>query len=209
MGSRSSTGQGKQDAASPATELTSIRDKRAHSKENEADSTVISGKWVLKPRKARFVLSGFEEDVKDEDVFASTNMTASVRMLLSQATDLRNEDYTLFTADRKIALLDGETLDSSKGTVIWKPQKSLCYLRRAPRRCQNYLERILRTCGFVPNMLDTCLWTRTTKRAPLIFHVDDLLLAGMHQIIKEVLTGLSRDLELKSSEVTAKPTRYL
>ena len=43
--------------------------------------------------------------------------------------------------------------------------------------------QILRKCGFVPNMLDTCLWTRTTKRVPLVFHVDDSLLAGTHQII--------------------------
>ena len=39
--------------------------------------------------------------------------------------------------------------------------------------------------------------------------MDDLLLAGTHQIISEVLAELSRDLELKSSEVTTKPTRYL
>ena len=39
--------------------------------------------------------------------------------------------------------------------------------------------------------------------------MDDLLLAGTHQIIKEVLAELSRDVELKSSEVTTKPTRYL
>ena len=43
----------------------------------------------------------------------------------------------------------------------------------------------------------------------LVIHLDDLLLAGTHQIIKEILTELSRDLELKSSEVTTKPTRYL
>ena len=35
-----------------------------------------------------------------------------------------------------------------------------------------------------------------------------MLLAGTHQIINEVLTALSRDLELKSSEVTTKPMRY-
>ena len=69
--------------------------------------------------------------------------------------------------------------------------------------------QILRKCGFVPNMLDTCLWTHTTKRVSLAFHVDDLLLAGTHQIISEVLAELRRDLELKSSEVTTKPTRYL
>ena len=67
----------------------------------------------------------------------------------------------------------------------------------------------LRKCGFVPNMLDTSLWTHTTKRGSLVFHVDDLLLAGTHQIIKEIFTEWTRDLELKSSEVTTNPTRYL
>ena len=57
------------------------------------------------------MLRGFEEDVKDEDVFASTTMTASVRMLLSQATDLRNECYTMFTADVKTAFLNAHMKD--------------------------------------------------------------------------------------------------
>ena len=34
--------------------------------------------------------------MKDEDVFVSTTRTASVRMVLSQVTDLRNESYTVF-----------------------------------------------------------------------------------------------------------------
>ena len=47
-------------------------------------------------------------------------------------------------------------------------------------------------------MLDTCLWTHTSKRVSLVFQVDDLLLAGTHQIVTEILTELSRDLELQS-----------
>ena len=39
--------------------------------------------------------------------------------------------------------------------------------------------------------------------------MDDLLLAGTHQIVSEVLAELIHDLELKSSEVTTKPTRYM
>ena len=42
-----------------------------------------------------------------------------------------------------------------------------------------------------------------------VFNVDDLLLPGTHRIIKVILTELNRDLELKSSEVTTKPTRFL
>ena len=55
----------------------------------------------------------------------------------------------------------------------------------------------------------TGLWTHTTKRVSLVFHVDDLLLAGTHQITNEVLAELSRDLELQSGGVTTKPTHYL
>ena len=141
------------EAVTKATELNSIKDKRVYTEmyESEADARIISDKWMLKPQKARYVLRAFEEDVKDEDVFASTTMTTSVRMLLSQTIDLRSEGNTVFTADVKTAFLNAhmedcdvvcarppsewqpETLDPNKGTVIWKLQESL---RSAPRRWQ-------------------------------------------------------------------------
>ena len=46
-------------------------------------------------------------------------MTASVRMLLSQATDLRNEGYTVFTADVKNAFLNAHMKD--RDVVFAKP----------------------------------------------------------------------------------------
>ena len=161
------------EAVTKAAELNSIQDKRVYIEvyENGADAKIISGKWVLKPHKARYVLS---------DVV-----------------------YARPPFERQ-----PETLDP-KGTVVWKLQKSLYGLRSAPRRWQDHLAQIFRKCGFVTNVLNTCLWTHTTKRVSLLFHVDDLLLAATHQIISEVLAELSRDLELKGSEVTTKPTRYL
>ena len=127
------------EAVTKATELNSIKDKRVYTEmyESEAEARIISGKWVLKPQKARYVLRAFEEDVKDEDVFASTTMTTSVRLLLSQAIDLRNE-ANVKTAFINAHMKDGdveyarpppewqpETLDPNKGTVIWKLQESL------------------------------------------------------------------------------------
>ena len=132
------------------------------------------------------MLRGFEEDVKVEDVFASTALTATEKMLLSHTTDLRSEGHSVFIADVKTAfhnahMEDGdvvcvrpppesqpETLDPSKGTVIWKLQKSLCVLRSAPRRWHDHLEDILRKCGFVSKVLDTCLWTHPSKRVSLV-----------------------------------------
>ena len=57
------------EAVTKAAELNSIRDKRVYAEvyENEADAKIISGKWVLKPHRARCVLRGFEQEVKDDD----------------------------------------------------------------------------------------------------------------------------------------------
>ena len=69
--------------------------------ESEADAKIVCCKWVLKLHKAPYVLRGFEDDVKDEDVFANTTMTASVRMLLSQATDLRGDGCTVYCLSQR------------------------------------------------------------------------------------------------------------
>ena len=63
-------------------------------------------------------------------------MTASVRMLPSQATDFREEGYTVFTADVKAAFLKAHMKD---GDVV---EKSLHDLRSAPSRWQDHLEQI-------------------------------------------------------------------
>ena len=58
------------EADTKAADPNSIRDKRVYTEvyESDADAKIFSGKWLLKPHKARYVLRGFEEDVKDEDV---------------------------------------------------------------------------------------------------------------------------------------------
>ena len=135
-------------AVTKAAELNSIRDKRVYTEvyESEADAQIISGKWELKPHKARYVLRGFEEDVKDEDVFASTTMTASVRLLHSQAKDIRNDGCTMFTADVKNTFLNAHMKDgdvvyaktttrvAASNTGSQQGQENLYGLRSAPRR---------------------------------------------------------------------------
>ena len=110
-----------------------------------------AAKWVLKPHKARYVLRGFEEDLKDEYVFASTTMTACLRMLLSQATDLRNEGYTLFTVDVKTAFLNGHVKDGD----VWyaKPPPDLT-LACGPTRRREYHSYSTWT---------TCCWLERTR----------------------------------------------
>ena len=88
------------EAVTKAAELNSSRDKRGYTEvyESETDANIISGKWVLKRHKARYVLRGFEEDVKDEDDFANISEDAT----FSQATDIRTEGYTVFRRENRL-----------------------------------------------------------------------------------------------------------
>ena len=135
--------------------------------------------------KARYVLRGFEADMKDEDVFASTTLTASVRMLLAFAIDRRNEQYTVFTADLKTTFFNAstkdrdvvyaeppcgwspETMASTGRGVAWELEKSVFALRSAPKRWQEHLEHI-DEAGCVSNQLDFCLGTQRTTNITCI-----------------------------------------
>ena len=76
--------------------------------------------------------------------------------------------------------------------MIWKLQKSLWSEKRT--------ETLAGPSGADPQ--EVRFRPERAGHLPANSHdVDDLLLAGTRQIIKEILTELSRDLELKSSEV--------
>ena len=68
-------------------------------------------------------------------------------------------------------------LPSSKLNQPPPPKKKT---ENRPRCWQDHLEEILRQCGFVANMLDSCLRTHPTKRVSLVFHVDHLQSARTH-----------------------------
>ena len=85
-------------------------------------------------------------------------MTVSVRMLLSQATDLRNEGFTVFTADVNIAHMKdgdvvfektatrvaaGNTGSEQRNSDLETLEECLWPERSVPRRWQDHLEQIL------------------------------------------------------------------
>ena len=141
------------EAGAKTSELQSLKEKRVHTEvyEHDVEHTAISCECVLKllgdVTKARYAPRGFEEDVKDGDVIASTTLTASVRLPFAMAVDQRGEQHTAFTAHANTAFLSPsvekcvvyampppewspETGDSTVGTVVWKLEQSLFGLRR-------------------------------------------------------------------------------
>ena len=70
--------------------------------EHDFGYKVIRGKRVLAQlgevtMTARYVLRGVEDEVNNGDVFECSTLIASSRLLLSLATDLQDDSYTLFT----------------------------------------------------------------------------------------------------------------
>ena len=206
--------------------LQSIKDKRVYTEVYESDTKakVINGKWLLKSRKARYVLSAFEEDVKDEDVVASTTM-------VFQARDLRSEGYTVFHWRRENRLPQRTHQGRRRGVVSKATtrvatggtgsQQGYCDLETTEESAwsgklterQDHLGDIWRTFSESASLSQTCLTLgcglTPTTRVSLVSHVDDLLLSETRQTVPEILSELKRDSDLKSSEVTTKPTRHL
>ena len=97
---------------------------------------MISGKGVLKrlgnvTSTALYVMRGFEEDVQPEDVFASTTLTAPVRMLLLFAIDLRSEGH--YVHSRPLPEWSRQTLDSNVGAVCRERWRKACVVCEVPQ----------------------------------------------------------------------------
>ena len=92
--------------------------------------------------------------------------------------------------------------------MIWKVQKSVYVLSSAPRCWQDHLGDILRK-SVLSQHACTCLWTHPTKRVSLAFPLTICFWPERARLSQKSTPQLRRDLELKSSELTTKPTRYL
>ena len=82
------------EATAKASELKSLKEKRVY--------TGTTG--AMSRRKHGTCCVAFEEEAKTEDIFTSTTLTTSIRVLLSFAIDRKSEGHTVFTADVKKGL---------------------------------------------------------------------------------------------------------
>ena len=91
--------------------------------ESEADAKTIGGNWVLKPHKARYVLRGFEEDVEDEDVFASTTRQhqCGCYSLKQQTSETK---FTQCTAFLNAHMKDGDVV-YARPPPEWQPENRI------------------------------------------------------------------------------------
>ena len=134
--------------------------------ESDTNAKVISGKWVLKPRKPRSVLRGFEDDVKDEDVVASTTMALSRERLQERSLhsvhcrrenrlpQRTQEGRRRGVRKATIRVATGGT-GSQQGYCDLETTKESAWSGKLTER-QDHQEDILGKCVFVSNMLDTC-----------------------------------------------------
>ena len=172
---------------------------------------VIGTRWVITPKgdgvKARLVCTEVAHG-KMEGIFSATPSALATRLCLFLASFQGNE---VLVCDISTAFLHasvegaGESSepifvrpprelqrDGPEGRpFLWRLQKALYGLRRAPALFQAHLRSVLISLGFAPSVGDPCLFTHKETGITLLVHVDDMLLAGLGEAVKTMATRIS------------------
>ena len=137
----------------------------------------MSAETAGRSHKARYVLRGFEEDVKNEDVFASTTLTASAPMLLSFAIDQKSEGYTVVTAIVKTAVFNANMRD---GVVLCSTSFRLSgslrpWMALSKHLCGSW-RGVSMVCGMLRNV-GRNTW-RTSRRKQVLSQINSTFVSG-------------------------------
>ena len=98
------------------------------------DDFVISGRWVGTEKspgvhRARWFWRGFEEKVEESDLFASTSLVTSTRLLLAAAAARRFEGVACYTAHVagafSSASVDPDERSCGAPPAQWQPRNVL------------------------------------------------------------------------------------
>jgi transposase InsO family protein len=154
--------------------------------------------------KARLVIRGFEEKVRDDiDVYAPTPPLEALRLLL--AYWCFNDCYDIRSIDIKSAFLNAEItrdvyLTPPTGTRLrngkncWKLRKALYGLADAPKRWFETFTSCLSEIGLSKLSSEQCMMKM--NHTLLFFYVDDLLLCGPENEVQEIILKLSTKFRL-------------
>ena len=81
--------------------------------------------------------------------------------------------------------------------MLWRLQKALYGLRRAPALFQAHLRSVLISLKFVPSVGEPCLFTHKGMGITLPVHVDDMLLTGEREAVTTMAAWIGELMSLK------------
>eukprot|EP00438_Fugacium_kawagutii_P005573 Skav228719 [mRNA] locus=scaffold1830:163434:164903:- [translate_table: standard] len=176
-------------------------------------ASAISTRWV-KVRKhdgsvrCRLVVRGYDQVVEDlDDTFASTPSLTTLKLLLTLAVAFGWKITTLDISTAFLhALVTGEDIFVipplefyPQGGVLWKLRRALYGLRNAPRLWQDHFASVMQSNNFVRCKSDPNLYVHSTKKLYVLAYVDDLMVFGSDDDVKQLVTDLSKDLLVKQT----------
>eukprot|EP00438_Fugacium_kawagutii_P000228 Skav212273 [mRNA] locus=scaffold732:198163:199647:- [translate_table: standard] len=180
---------------------------------DEQLNSAISTRWV-KVRKhdgtvrCRLVVRGYDQVVEDlDDTFASTPSLTTLKLLLTLAVTFEWKITALDISTAFLhALVTGEEIlvippveFYPEGGVLWKLRRALYGLRNAPRLWQDHFASVMQSNDFSRCKSDPNLYVHKTKKLYVLAYVDDLMVFGSDEDVKQLYADLSKDLLVKQT----------
>jgi hypothetical protein len=182
---------------------------------------VVSSKWIFKIKhvsdgsiekyKARFVARGAfsqKEVIDYEETFSLVARYTSIRTIIALVAKMK---WKLHQMDVKTAFLNGVIeeevyIEQPQGfevedrkTHVYKLNKALYGLKKAPRAWYGRIDNFLTSLGFTKSKVDSNLYFKVMNDEPIILllYVDDLFLTGEEKLIIECKKKLVAEFEMK------------
>jgi hypothetical protein len=155
--------------------------------------------------QARLVARGDQQDEEliFEEMFAPTAVSASFHAICTVTAkhNLHIRQLGVSTAYLNADLLSDAyiRLPPEIGGEIWQLKKALYGLRQAAKQWNEKLSEVLLLLGHTQSQADPCLFYKGDARqgTHLLFHVDDALVKGSDESVKEAIRTLAGHFDIR------------
>jgi len=193
------------------------------SSEIPKDANILDGTWVFTIkddgiRKARFVIRGFKQ-IKGKDfidTYAPTLQSDSLRITIAIASIM---NWNIMQIDIKAAYLNAELKEKIFVKIpegdknfnkekYWLLNKALYGLKQSGRAWNKEITKFLKSIGLHQLDTDECIFCKYNKNhklyAILNLYVDDILLTGNEDEIKEIINKIKRKYKISKESIANK-----
>ena len=207
-----------QNALKQKKELIAFRDFDVYEEVVDEGQDRLNPHWVLHDKsktegkvkiKARLVIKGFEEKIKEQ----SDSPTGSRETLHILLTAAASKGWEIKSGDVKNAYLQGEVIDRKlfmdppperkKDGVIWKLNKSVYGLNYAGRKWFKKIGETLTQLGCKKSKFDHCLftyWKESQLEGIILLWVDDIFHAGTKKLDRDIIKKVADKFKIGNTE---------
>ena len=182
----------------------------------EERRAIIESRWVIGPRpgsglKGRFCAKGFKQVISRDDKYASTPQATTLKLILLMS---QIHSWEIEVSDIASAFLN-TPVDPSKSPIfvqaprelpyseptVWRLKRQLYGLRDAPKSWQAHFSQIMIKKGMIQMKSDSCTFRKKDQNGhvqlAVTAYVDDLVISGSAQMVKDFITMIQEELTLK------------